>query len=547
MNKWQVLHSFKRQEELTVDKLIEVLLNNRGIKKVVDIKEFLNGDLSEITVKSVGINPVQLAKAIKRVETANKKNQTIVIYGDYDVDGICATAILWEMLYGINKKAIPYIPHRVDEGYGLSIAGINSVLEKFPEVKLIITVDNGVVAFEAVEYAKSMGIDVVITDHHSKDKKLPDADAVIHTSELCGAGVSYVFAQVLKKNKEFDEEGLELVALATVADCVPLLKTNRILLKEGIEQIKTTKRLGLIELLNLAGISPQNIGVYEIGHIIAPRLNSTGRIASALDSLRLLCTKDANRAKMLAQVLNDSNKERQMMTEESTQHAMSMVNEDMYTKKILVIAHESYNQGVIGLIAARMVERYYLPSLVLSIGEKFAKGSARSVKNINIIELIRSVSEHVVQAGGHPMAAGFTIEIAKIEIFRKALEEKAAALITGDSLQKTLVIDALLPFSFITQEVYKKLNYLSPFGIGNPTPVFATESVNISEIRTMGKTNTHLKLVVEQDGVMFEAVAFNGAEKYKYSTGDTIDIAYTVDFDTWHGKNKVVLKVKDIN
>lgn len=545
MNNWQILRLVPDNLRLDIDSIIEILLENRSIKKVDEIKQFLNGSLDDLDFKSSGLDLEELKRAVKRVDKSVKKKETVVVYGDYDVDGVCATAILWETLYEANKKTIPYIPHRVDEGYGLSIRGIDNLLEKHPDTKLIITVDNGIVAFEAVEYANSKGIDVIVTDHHTKEKKLPYAYAIIHTDQLCGAGVSYVFSQAIKGNSVFDRHGLELVALATVADCVPLIKNNRTLLKEGIEELKNTRRLGLLEIFNLSGILQSNLGVYEIGHVIAPRLNAAGRIASAFDSLRLVCTKDSNRAKMLATMLNSSNKERQMMTEQSTTHAVTLLNGE-HNQRVLVIAHESYNQGVIGLVASKLVEKFYRPTLVMSIGEKHAKGSARSVSGVNIIEMIRSVSEHVVQAGGHPMAAGFTVEIEKIEIFKQAITQKALEVIHDEHLQKKILIDLFLPFSIISTDFYKKLQYLSPFGIGNPNPVFATEKVLVKEKRVMGKKGAHLKLILEKDGSSFEAVSFNGVEKYNVSKGDEIDVAYTLDFDTWNGKNKVVLKVKDI-
>ncbi|MDO8582991.1 MAG: DHH family phosphoesterase [bacterium] len=333
-----------------IPNLIKIILENRGLKTKKEIEEFLNPKLENINIKSVGINSANLKKAIERIKLAIKNKEQIVVFGDYDVDGICGTAILWETLNSIGAKVMPYIPHRIDEGYGLSIAGINNViLNLFQDPKhkskemlkqdgyqtvtrqvqhdtgggLIITVDNGIVANKAVEFAKEKGIDVIITDHHVPSKVLPKALAIVHTTKLCGTGIAYLLSEEMLKQVQHDNgKHLGLVALATVADLVPLKGANRTLLKFGLEALKKTKRVGLLELFKEAGLDKNSIGVYQIGHMIAPRLNAMGRLEYAMDSLRLICTNNQKRAENLAHLLGATNKERQDITLQTVLHAI---------------------------------------------------------------------------------------------------------------------------------------------------------------------------------------------------------------------------------
>ncbi len=355
MKKWKTLNKLKvksdpfdktqghpersrMDEKLKVNEVIKILLENRGLKTKKEIDEFLNPKLEDITIKNVGIDNKQLQKAIERIRKAIKNKERIVVFGDYDVDGICGTAILWETLNSLGARAMPYIPHRVEEGYGLSIKGIQNVItSSHPELGsgsrfrnkfgmtnnqvqhdnergLIITVDNGIVANAAVEFANKQGIDVIITDHHvpsnpSTGSGLPKAFAIVHTTKLCGTGVAYLLARSVwgvARGKEATNyellatSHLELVALATVADLVPLVGANRTLLKFGLQQLRKTQRIGLKAVFQEAGIEQDKLGVYEIGHVIAPRLNAMGRLDYAMDSLRLLCTKNGERARMLA-------------------------------------------------------------------------------------------------------------------------------------------------------------------------------------------------------------------------------------------------------
>lgn len=553
--------------------LIKVLLENRGVKTEKEIEEFLNPRLEKVTIKSVGIDKKQLNKAVSRIRKAIENEEQIVVFGDYDVDGICGTAILWETLHGLGADVMPYIPHRIEEGYGLSLKGISNVKCQMSNVKLIITVDNGIVANKAVKFANKEGIDVIISDHHVPSKKLPDAYAVVHTTKLCGAGVAWMLAQsilhvipnlfrdlgstgtkILKQvqNDIKRDTHIELVALATIADLVPLIGANRTFVKFGLEALRRTRRIGLLELFKEAGLSQSTIGVYEVGHMIAPRLNAMGRLEYAMDSLRLLCTKNQARAKSLAEILGNTNRERQELTLATFENSKLKTQNSklqLKTQKLLFIADASYQQGVIGLVAGKLVEEFYRPSIVVSVGEKYSKASARSVAGFNIIEFIRTASEFLVDAGGHPMAAGFTVETSKLSILKKVLEEKAEAILDKEKLTRTLRIDCELELSAIDEGLYKEVQKLAPFGMGNPEPTFISKNVVIEDIRVVGAERKHIKLrfKIYDLRFMIDGIAFGMGERAnEFHVGDTVDIAYTIDLNVWNGNSSLQIKIKDI-
>ncbi|MGE5041894.1 MAG: single-stranded-DNA-specific exonuclease RecJ [Candidatus Levyibacteriota bacterium] len=556
MKTWKVLHS-EPVKKLDEQKIIKILLKNRGLETKKEIEGFLNPSLDSVTFQAVGVDDRELNQTLDLIQKTIKENKWIVIYGDYDVDGICAAAILWETIYAFYRQVQPYIPHRIDEGYGLSEKGIQNLESKIQNIGLIITVDNGVVAHKAIEYAKSLGISVIVTDHHvAGDKKL-NADAVVHTTQLCGTGIAYLLAKEITNNQapmfkpinneQFnnEEEHLELVALATVADLVPLNKYNRALLKSGLEYLRTTKRLGLLALFDEAQVKKEEIDTYHIGHIIAPRLNASGRITHALDSLRLLCTKDAARAKVLAKHLGNINRERQQITFDSAEEAKNQIrNTKLETQNILVVESEMYEQGVIGLIASRLVEEFYKPAIAVSVGEKISKGSARSVSGVNIIELIRSCSDILSEAGGHPMAAGFSIETIRLEEFKNKLISLAEKL-DKNLFQRNLTIDMELPWNMVGIELCDEIEKLKPFGMGNPQPVFFVSNVTVSSFKKVGVDGKHLQLFLEKDGKMLKGIFFrhNGDA---IQQGSRVDVVFTPDKHEWNGNISVELKIKDI-
>ncbi len=549
MKKWKVLKNNKELlGEKSIEDIIKILLENRSLSSVAQQDEFLNPRLESVTFENVSISSQEVEKTIERLKRAIKNNEAIVIYGDYDVDGICGTAILWETIYSFYKNVHPYIPHRVDEGYGLSIKGIQNLESETKNIGLIITVDNGIVAHKAVEYANTKGIDIIITDHHVGGEKNPDAFSIVHTTKLCGTSVAYLLAQEISKkihnSESILQNSLELVALATVADLVPLKIHNRTLLKYGLIKLKKTQRKGILKLLQEAKVNKEDIDVYHIGHMIAPRLNASGRISHAMDSLRLICTTDETRALKLARILEETNKERQNLTFDSATHAKESVGKAKLDN-VLIAASDVYDQGVVGLIASKLVEEFYRPSIAISIGDIISKGSARSIPGVNIIELIRSVPEFLKEAGGHPMAAGFSIETKNLDGFKTALIKKANDQISSELFDRVLKIDTELPFNLIDQKLYDAIQTLAPFGMENPAPIFATKGVTVISTNRVGKNKEHMQLMFEKDAVFFKGIVFRyDGEDIKQ--GEVVNIAYSIERNEWNGKTTTELRIKDI-
>lgn len=574
MKNWEILNKFKFDSgNFDAKKLQKILLENRGIKTKKEIDYFLNPSLESITAENLGINKKQLLGAVKRIKQAIKNKEMIVVYGDYDADGVNGAAILWESLNKLGAKVMPYIPHRIDEGYGLSKKGIDNLKAQYPEVKIIITVDNGIVANEAVDYAFSLKIEVIITDHHIAGKKLPNAVAIVHSTKICGAAVGWFLCEQLAQGPvsfhprptsssaaqtagarrgspalaTLHSEHLGLVAIATVTDVMRLTEYSRALLVHGLPFLRKTKRPGLISLFQLAGTVQEKIGVYEIGHIIGPRLNATGRLEHAMDSLRLLCTKDSGRARELAQKLNSINIDRQKITLDSVIHAKTFVNEKKL-KNLLFISHESYEPGVIGLISGRLTEEFYRPSIVVSKGEKYSKASARSVAGFNIIEFIRESSHLLVDAGGHPGAAGFTVETSRIDKLQAYLEKLAEEKITKDLLVRRLRIDCEMDLDLVNDKLFNSIQKLSPFGYGNPEPTFLSKDVLIENIRVVGKDALHLKLKLKNQtsNISIDGILFNYDQSLSFAIGDKADVVYTISQNEWNGNKRLEVKIKDL-
>lgn len=552
MKKWEILSSENTPKD--PDAIVNLLLKQRGIITEKDRKVFLDPDLADVTPEVVKLSSPEITKTLKRLQKAKDNKELIIVYGDYDVDGITGTAILWESLIALGFEVMPYIPHRVDEGYGLSKVGIANVCQQFPNVKLIITVDNGIVASDAVEFANNEKIDVIITDHHLPDEKgKPDAFAIVHTTQLCGAGVAWLLAKEIQKKfgsvgKDDQDVHLELAALATVADMVPLTGANRTIVRQGITNLRKTERFGLVALFLQAALEAGKIGTYEIGHVIGPRLNASGRLESAMDSLRLLCTRDKKRARALAEQLEVTNTARQQIMRQAILHASSEIRTRGDDQKILIIASETYEEGIIGLVAGRLVEEFYKPSIVIARGAETSKGSVRSVSGFNIIKFLRSKPELFLGVGGHPMAAGFSIKTDMIDNFRKTLEEYASELIEEEVLQRKVKIDLEIDLNSISDVLYQKIQSLAPFGMGNPEPTFLSKHVLVRQKKLMGKEGKHLRLIVQggEMGQVMEAVAFGMGERVsEIQEEGYIDIVYILDENEWNGTKRLQLKVKD--
>lgn len=549
---WKILNQKKEESDKDkVEEIVNIILKNRGLKTKKEIKNFLNPlHPSEYKLNELGIDKKEVTKAIKRIIRAIEKKESIVVYADYDADGVCAGTIVWEVLHQLGANVMPYIPHRKEEGYGLSKLGIDKVKKEF-NPKLIITVDHGISASDKIKYAQKLGMDIIVIDHHVKSRK-PPALAIIHSTQLCASGVSWVFirelAQQVNLNKQKIDLYLDLVALATIADLVPLLGPNRSIVKYGLEKLNKTNRVGLLALINSAALEKGKIGVVEVGHMIAPRINAMGRLMHALDAMRLLCTPDVDRAYNLANTLNLTNRKRQLLTADTILHAKNLYREFKKDSKLIFIAHESYNQGIIGLVAGKLVEEYFRPAIVVSKGEIFSKASARSVVGFNIIETIRKADELLVDSGGHPMAAGFTVKTEYIEKLRQKLEKIVDGELKDKSLIRALNIDCQMDLTDINWNLYQKLKTLEPFGVGNPEPLFVARSVVIEGLKLVGRDSKHIKMNLSNgNGYNISAIAFGLGSLYRdLFDRKPIDIAFTMDEDRWNGESKLQLKIKDV-
>lgn len=548
--KWNIkttLSTSNSQKRL--EQILHAILSNRKIEEK-DRKDFLAPvHPSKLSLTSVGVEKSQIKKAISLIKKhATQKDKPIVIYGDYDADGITATAILWETLYKSGIHAMPFIPSRQEHGYGLSIAGLNDMISLY-HPSLVIAVDNGITAIDETTFAIKQGLDIIIVDHHEKTGKKHPATAILHTQQVAGSGLTWLFAKELIDNlhlKYKSEKTLELAAIGTVADLVPLTGASRSIVIYGLESLRKTPRIGLLSLIEISGIKQEEIDTYHIGFQIAPRLNAMGRLETAIDSLRLLCTADEIKARNLSKQLHDTNRLRQDLTEEMTELARTFAKKQKGSCAI-VLSHESFHEGIIGLVAGKIAQEFWRPTVVLSKGKEFSKASARSIPGFNIIAALRQCNELFKSVGGHPMAAGFTIDNKHLDTFARGFKKISEETLTEDLLTPTLTIDTQLEFPDITKEFLDILSDLHPFGIGNPHPVFATTDVKIKNSRAVGADRKHVKLVVEKDGIEFSAIGFGmGHLAPNLQSSTAISLAYTPELSTWNGNTKIELKLKDI-
>ncbi len=515
------------------DDLITQLLINRGLKNKEDIEKFFNPKLEDFKKE---IDIPNISKAQARIKKAIENQELIVVFGDYDVDGICASAILYKALTILGAKVLPYIPHREKEGYGLSKLGLEFARDSGASV--VITVDNGIVAIEQAKFAKEIGLDLIITDHHIPLDEKPDAFTIVHSTLMCGAGVAWCLIQELI-SEELRKDLLQFVAVATICDMIPLQGLARAFVKEGIKSLNRSKNLGFINLSLECSIDLTKAGSYEIGHILGPRLNAIGRLEHAIDALRLLCTKDPIKARTLAKLLCDTNSKRQRLTEQGIEEAKLLVGENS-SKKIHVLSSSEWSPGIIGLIAARVTEEYYRPAIAMSVGELYAKGSARSIDGINIVEVIRQCSDILIDVGGHKGAAGFSIAVEQIEVFKQRIEKLMDD--QPDEIERVLEIEAEVPVKSLTKTLVKELEKFAPFGFQNQRPVFATRLMRISDIRTLSE-GKHLKF--RADGI--DSIAFGmGDIADLVKSAELIDLAYYLEINEFRGEQNLQLKVKDI-
>jgi len=541
----------KEGTDTRAEEVADLLLKNRGIK---DVKDFFQPkppvliQLSDFGFKR------EIAKVLKMFHEIKKKGQMIVVYTDYDADGITGGTILWETLSLLGFKAMPYVPHRQKEGYGFSKIGIDAVKKEYNPA-LIISVDHGITAVEQIAYAKSIGIPVIITDHHLKGDEIPDAaEAIFHIPALSGAGVAYFFAKLLfdefgeeSRNKtvlndNFHTDYVALAAIGGIADLVPLVGPTRSIVKYGLDACSRSKRVGICHILKEAKIEGRKITPYEVGFIIAPRINAIGRLEHAIDALRLLCTGSSKKAQELAGKVGQLNIDRQDLVKKAVEQAIKQVEKMEKLPNIIVLTSEEWHEGIIGLIASRLTETYYRPTIIMTKNEQTYKGSARSIPALHITNFMKEMKEHLLSVGGHAQAGGFSLESKNLQKFIKEVEKEGKKQLKKADLEKIIETDMKIPLSKITYGLVRQLEKMQPFGIGNPQPTFYSKA-KVLDAKLFGKTSDHLKLVVqdpETRSYPLELIAFSAADKFsELSREKVIDVVYQTEIDRWGGNEKV--------
>lgn len=542
--RWEITQKLEKKEEL-LPKLLE-------IREISDKEQeyFLNPVNSETLIEKFdGEINESLQKAKTIISNTMEKGNPIVIHGDYDADGICATTILAYTIRKILKydNVHTFIPNRFKNSYGITTSSVDECVSKCTKSTdnfegLLISVDTGITANDAVDYAHTRGFKVIITDHHQKPKLLPKAECIVWTDILVGSGVSWILSSYLGLK---DNNMKSLVALATVTDLQPVLGINRSLVKEGLEEINNNPSIGLKALLEVSGRYGNEITTYDLGWVLGPRLNATGRISDANIVLDLLLEENYDHALELAKTINASNIDRQDKTE-AMYNVVALLDKTNLPKIILTVDDE-YHEGIIGLIAARLVQEYYRPSIVISLNNGIGKGSVRSVKGLDIITFLRKFEDLFESLGGHPMAAGFSIKEENISILQKLIIEEAEKTVDEKILQPFLDIDLEIPIQFVDLEFLLEIESMKPFGVGNRAPMFVSKQVGIVGLNIVGKTQSHLSLKLTKDNRYYKGILFNQAALFSnLKVGDLVDIAYSIEKNVYNGITYVNLILKDI-
>jgi len=572
---WQILPEINESVIKKInnyDKIILQLLFNRDIKDKETIDSFFSGDYDFLLNDPFLFN--DMAEAVELIIKHIKAQNLIYIYGDYDADGVTATALLYDVFSLLNAKTKVYLPDRVSEGYGLNEKAIDLI--KKDGAKLIVTVDCGIRDKARVRYAKKMDIDVIITDHHMPPEETKDypeclvVDALVKRDRypyksLSGVGVSYKLAQALVNKSTLDEDKkkkiidslLDLVTIGTITDIVSLLGENRVLVKKGLKVLNKTKRLGLIELIKASKLDEsKNLDAWNIGFQLGPRINAAGRMDHANTAFELLVTKDKEKARVLAENLNVKNLDRQRLTEEIFNEVDKQATEQKGEKVIIGLCQveddemaDIWNEGVIGLVAGKICEKYYLPTLVITKSEEGYKGSGRSIPELDLIKTIEQSAELLEKYGGHPGACGFTMKKENFKAFSKEIRAAAEKQIGKIDLRPKLIIDSALDFKKIDLDFVKSIDEFSPFGKDNERPKFATYNVKVVDIINMGASSQHIKLKLKaSESKVVNAIGFGQSEKWSHlRINDTIDIVYYVEVNEFNGYQDVQLKILDIN
>ena len=538
--------------ELGVNPIVAKLMVNRHID-VDEGRQFLQGTLSDLldpfTLKDMDV-------AVSLVMETIESHKPIVIYGDYDVDGITATSVLYRLLKKLGADVTYYIPERQSEGYGLNLEALEHLIER--GTALVITVDCGISSYDIVEAVRDR-IDMIITDHHTAPDMIPRAKAVINHKQkdcpykdknLSGVGVAFKLCQALwlTKRGEWYLDDLDIVALGTVADVVPLVGENRIIVKSGLEKMNREPNLGIKKLIDVAGLHERTITSGHIGFTLAPRLNAAGRVTHATRAVELLVTDDEDIVEAIAAELNETNRERQEL--ERNIHELARVdvaNQGHKADYVTIVAGEEWHPGVIGIVASRLVEEFYKPTLAISIHDGIGKGSCRSIDGFNIYDALKSCEDILLQFGGHAAAAGFSIDANRIDELRERLTKYCKAVITEEEYIPVVAIDAELPVDDIDVDIIDRVSDLEPYGMANSTPVFAIMEATVQDIMLMGQLKNHCKIIFETSNGTLDARAWNRPDLFKFIfVGTVVKVAFSLQKNEWQGMVSPQLMIQAI-
>ena len=551
-------HVASLKKEFNTSEIIAKVLANRGIESLKSSHDFFNPSNDQLhdpfMMKNMDI-------AVNRISKNIQNQKPILIFGDYDVDGTTGASLLYLGLKDLNAIVEYYIPHREKEGYGLSSGGIDYAHSIGAD--LLITCDCGINAFEPVDYANEHGVDIIITDHHIPDKKLPNAYAVLNPKQkgceypfkgLCGCGVAFKLISALSEKSGIGQNVglnyLDLVALATSADMVPILDENRVLVHGGLDQLEESKSPGIHQLLVQTGLVGESLNVGKLVFGLAPKINAAGRMGDANRTVELLTTSDKTRAEELASILVRENKRRQLIQEDIVNDAIRLVHSqvDLENNKVVIIGSKGWHPGVVGIVASRIKDEFSRPAIVIAFDkEGIGKGSARSIPNLDLYEALSYAAKFLEGYGGHPMAAGLTVREDKFENFKSLFLRNVNKILTNDDLIPAISIDGEMALTDINSRFMRFLEKLGPFGPGNMRPKFVSRNLSISgQPRLMGK-GEHIRFIVSQNGRNYPAVGFKLSSHYEdLIRGVPVDIAYVVEVNQWQGQSNIQLNVRDI-
>lgn len=556
--KWQIYQTNEEQiEELKskygLNELLATILSNRNITEEEQIRLFLNPTRNDF------YDPyliTDMETAVERIIKAIENKEKVTIYGDYDVDGITSITVLKSFLKEIGLETSVYIPNRLDEGYGLNKNAIDKIAKD--GCNLMITVDCGISGIEEIEYANSLGIETIVTDHHEPGNELPNAVAVIDNKrkdskypfrELAGVGVVFKLTQGLAKRLKLKEETylkyLDIVCVGTISDIVPLVDENRVIAKLGLMLVKQTKNIGLRSIINSSGYTKIDSNTISFG--VAPRINACGRMGKAKEALNLLLSTDINEVNELTQKLNDHNKERQETEKAIFENAVEKIEkENLNQNKAIILGGENWHHGVIGIVSSKITDMYFKPSILLSFEEGgIGKGSGRSIPGFDLHEALMQCLDTIEKFGGHSMAVGITIRKDKLEEFRKEFEEIAEKN-EIDKIIPIINIDAKISLNEIDKEMVESIKQLEPFGEANKMPIFAFKNLKIDSIRALSG-GKHLKLTLKNNNNIINAIGFNiGHLAEEYLIGDKVDVAGVLEINTFGGVDNLQINIKDI-